>query len=94
MDLFVVAGASPARVAAGCVAALLGLALLIFNRGVTAAFVAGQREGIGALLGDRRRASDAIHTSQAFMTAARIFVGVIAVFFVVVGIGMTFTSGH
>jgi hypothetical protein len=92
--LLVVAGASPARVVAGCVLALLGLALLVFNRRVTAASVAGQREGIGALLGNQRRTSDAIHTSRAFMTAARIFVGVVGVFFVVVGIAMAFTSGH
>ncbi|MEA2211929.1 MAG: hypothetical protein QOF83_1877 [Solirubrobacteraceae bacterium] len=83
--------ASAGRTVVGLIVAIVGALLILLNKPTATALVAGQREGIGTLLGSRRRASDRLHTSRAFTVFARLFVAAIGLFFIVAGIGTAVT---
>jgi len=89
----VLATASAGRVAVGAVITLIGVVTLLFNRRWTEVAVAAQREGLGSLLGQRRAASDRLHTSRSFLSAARIFAAAVSAFFIAGGIAMMLTAG-
>jgi len=85
--------ASIGRPVVGSVFVVIGLLMLAFNRRVTDALVAGQRETVGTLLGSRRQGSDQLHSSRLFLIAARGFVVLFAVAWTGLAVALIITPG-
>lgn len=81
------------RAVLGAVFVVVGLLMLVFNRRVTEALVAGQRDGFGALLGGRRGVTDRLHSSRPFLIAARTFVVLFSLAWTALAVGLIVTPG-